>query len=643
MRSDRFVSRSTIRNIIIFALSYLMVTAVAVVTGYGITRIDLILPGAMVVLYMILNIADRRLRQRDKTYTFKRALGLEGLSATVLEKEVMYMLPLALLFSAGVTVGRHIDVWNQRISRFDETDIVYLMVLTAIVIFFMLVLFGKTSEYGYDGETCCITDTYDSSYEIYPARVFFLRAGILLLCWMPYYLTLFPGNLGRDTFESIDMCLGNIPWTNHHPIFFTALIDATIKATQFIGNLTVSMGIFTFLHMSVFACTLSYITGWIKARGRNGVLLGRLTMLFFALHPIMAMYSMYITKDTMFACAISVLVLKLLDMEDEPSVSDRAVFALSGIFVMLLRNNGMLIMVLLGITALFTRRMKMKNVVLTIVIPILIFIAFRTVAYNALDIAPQSFAESAAIPLQQTGYVIDTHTDRELTDSLSEEDSEILYSIMPYDRVRRIYELGYADSYKFDPEFDDEYFNEHKMDYLKTWAHLLPQYLPEYVLAYLAQTAGYWHYGETNTVATQGIWEENEVGIVRVDIIEKVTGVSLYGLIEKLMLGMRKAPILCILSSMAMEFYAVLLMMTFVLIRTDRSVCIVSDASNNRTNRKRILVAFMPLLFLWISIMIATPAFCLFRYMFPFFILWPVIMYYILFKETGKNMGFMVK
>ena len=47
-----------------------------------------------------------------------------------------------------------------------------------------------------------------------------------------------------------------------------------------------------------------------------------------------------------------------------------------------------------------------------------------------------------------------------------------------------------------------------------------------------------------------------------------------------------------------------------------------------------IAALFAVFVLLWGSIMIAAPAFCLFRYMFLFFILWPVILYYILCRES---------
>ncbi len=69
-----------LRNIIKFILSYVTVTGVAYVSGYGITHIDIILPASMAVLYCIINMVDHRLILKDKSYGIKTMFGLGILS-----------------------------------------------------------------------------------------------------------------------------------------------------------------------------------------------------------------------------------------------------------------------------------------------------------------------------------------------------------------------------------------------------------------------------------------------------------------------------------------------------------------------------------------------------------------------------------
>ena len=249
-----------LRNCIKFLIAYVSVTGIAAITGYGITRIDLLLPFCIVLLFLLLDFVDGRFIAKISEYGIKDTLGIRHLTYSELEREIKYMLPLSLLFALGVVVGRHIDVWGGHIDSFEDADIVYFLCMTLVSLFFMIVLFGRIGC-GYVTDSQVMADEDEPRGGI---KRYVLRTVIFLICWMPYYLTLFPGNMGNDTFESVNMCLGNIPWTNHHPIFFTAIIGTVLKLTGFIGDLRISLGILSFVHMTLFACTLSYIVTWLE-------------------------------------------------------------------------------------------------------------------------------------------------------------------------------------------------------------------------------------------------------------------------------------------------------------------------------------------------------------------------------------------
>ena len=148
--------------------------------------------------------------------------------------------------------------------------------------------------------------------------------------------------------------------------------------------------------------------------------------------------------------------------------------------------------------------------------------------------------------------------------------------------------------------------NDNVPEFLKVWSHGLVQFLPEYIEAYLHQTAGYWHYGQTNSVCTQGI-TENTLGVEQIDVVDNLTGISLEPIFEKLVLAGRKAPVICILASMAMQMFMILLL-------------ILQYVRSKKAGQGIYLI---PLVILWGTIMVATPAFCLLRYLFPVFMLWP--------------------
>ena len=562
-----------------FILSLLTTVAVATVTGYGITSIDIILPCIFALCMVVYNFTEKKLAS-----VTKRDIGI----ATV----------LSTVFSLSLVLGAHIDAWDDVVSKPGVMDIAYLVGLipffaACIILLFKYLDVKKNVTPG--GDKSKLLALFTGKGGVYSV------GAIILVAYLPYVLTLLPGNMGKDTFESIDMCLGRIPWTNHHPIFFTMLIDAVIKLTAPLGSLALSMSIFTILHMLVVIATESLVV--MRCMDKD-VRWGIVTLMFFALHPVCPMFALYLSKDVLFSCALVMLVMSLSDIDGGNSAKAFVRLSLFALLTMLLRNNGLLIVAVLAVVLPLAYRNNWKKAIMATLIPIAIFIGFRTVSYSVLDIERESFAESASIPLQQVGYVL-ANSD---TSMIALEDLEFLDRIMPISRVKEVYDLGYTDEYKFDAYFDDGFFNDHSKEFMGVWLRMLPNYFPEYVMSYLGQTLGYWHYGESNTLCTQGVWEDNNVSIERMDVIDRTLGFSLYTLIEKLMLGVRKAPLLNILTSMAMQFMAILLLGGIYI--------------RNRNYGR--LVVILPLLVLWVSIMIATPAFCLFRYTYPMFMLWPV-------------------
>ena len=255
----------------------------------------------------------------------------------------------------------------------------------------------------------------------------------------------------------------------------------------------------------------------------------------------------------------------------------------------------------LAVTMMILLKKYRKQILITFLIVFVLNGLYKGVLWPAIGIEKQSFVESASIPLTQIAYTIYTDGD------IDAESRTYLEEIMPFDTVKEEFEPGYVDTYKFSESFNSDIIDADPVKLIKAWAKLLPGNFGRYVEAYLFETCGYWHYGISNTVATEGV-QPNDLGVNGVDVIEAVTRHSLKPVLAELVLIARKLPILCMLSQMAVEFLAVILV-------TRQYV---------RRNRKVMLIVMIPFIALWASIMFATPAYCLFRYMCPVFFLWPV-------------------
>ncbi len=586
--------RTAIKYAVILVLSYMTGISLAMVSNYGITGIELMIPSLMILAGIVYYKAIL-------AYTGKR-------------QDVIYSCVTGFLFALTMVLGSKIDRDDKVFYGYSILDIAIYPFLGLFFSAVVLLLFKLRDKW-------CLGICADASMtngngkagaqgrfakiiKMVSKHPFIALWFLYTICYLPYYLTFFPGNCGKDTWESVHMIVGDIPWTNHHPVLFTGLLMIVIKGTAFLGSLTLSVGIFSFLQMLSMASVLSYMS--VRILRMNTIWLCKVfAILFCAVHPFMGMYSIYLTKDVLFAEIMILLCIKLYDVISENGEvlgKTSECVKLSVLFLLssMLRNNGMYIAIIMAVIFLVMYRRYWRNILILFACAIGLFQIWQGPVFKSIGIEKQSFAEAASVPLQQVGYVLWEGK------SFSDEDMAFLEELMPIEKVKEVYTPGYTDPYKFDEEFNDDFLNENVGKFLTVWWNGCKAYFPEYVEAYLMQTIGYWHYGETNTVCTQGI-VENTLGIEQYDVIRHTIGFSLESIMEKLVLAGRKAPVICMLGSMAMQMFAILLVIL--------QYC--------RSKKGRMIVYLIPLVILWGTIMVATPASCLLRYLYPIFMLWP--------------------
>ncbi|MCR5798873.1 MAG: DUF6020 family protein [Lachnospiraceae bacterium] len=592
--------RKIITYVLQIFLAFAASLAMAMISRYGITGIELMIP-CVFALCLIVYIKVGRLIET-------------GVSS---KKDLRFSLPIGIIMAVAAVVGSHIDMDEKVFEAVGLADIVYIFFLipffTSVIqlLFFQSDAWEKTAVTGVKASHA-VTDEKECKKSGRVKR-YFLRVLVMLICWLPYYLTYFPGGIGSDDFECARMCLGIIPLTNHHPVFFTFILNIFISIARvcFGNSLTAAFAMMAFVQMVTLALTLSAVISWLERKGVGRAAL-LLSLCFFALHPIVAMYSIYVTKDVLFAQVVVLLTLFLADFVSlygggqVPAKDSRLHFTvlfLLSLMTILTRNNGTMIIAVLAIVMILTFRRYWKGLLLVFGLCFTLNALYKGPMWDAVEIEKQSFVEAASIPLSQIAYTIQNDG------VIDEEDREYLESIMPCEAVKAEYEPGYTDSYKFSENFDATVVDEDPGKFIKVWAHMLPHNFSRYVEVYLMQTSGYWYYGMTNTVATEGV-QPNDLGMTGIDVVKNITGHSLKSVLSELVLIARKLPILCMLSQMGIEILAVFL--TGILF----------------IRRKRMLMCVMliPLIALWLSVMIATPAYCLFRYMCPVFFMWPILL-----------------
>lgn len=521
------------------------------------------------------------------------------------KKSRNYGLGFAIPFSLSLVLGSKIDMESAQrtFTNISFVDILYFCFL----VFGFMVITSNVINY-LEGKKL-----KEKSYVWNYKKLFLISTGIFVLAWLPYYLTYFPGIISNDALSSIRQGIGTETLNNHHPVLFTLFMKVILQAGSLVMPLNGAMGIFCFIHMLLFALLLSYFCVWLVQRKGNSYLF-YITVLYFALNPAIALYSVYITKDVLFSACLLFFILCLDEIvESKGEQLRKGVFlcelGMSGLLVVFLRNNGIFIVLGTLLCFLIVYKKMWKRFTILLILTFLVNAFVKGPIFSMLQIPESSFAESMSIPLQQVAQTICDNGE------MTEEAEEYLGKLLDFETVKKVYSPGYTDPYKFHEDFDDAYLNQTKGEFLKVWAEVLPKNLDSYVKAYLMQTCGYWHIGQTDSLSTYGVLE-NEIGIEQVNVIENLTGISLEPVIEKAILACRKAPVICFFTNMAGMLFFVIL---FCMIQAYRG-------------KKEAILPVIPVIILWLTLLVATPAYCKFRYMFILALMMPYLIW-----RMGKN------
>jgi hypothetical protein len=386
---------------------------------------------------------------------------------------------------------------------------------------------------------------------VLPERVGWLFFSLLLVCWAPYLLSLYPGIITPDTITSVSQAKGDMPLQNDHPLAFTYLLVPFIG-----GDWDINWGTFGFSIFLTFltAGALSYCLCWLK-KGRAGDIPVLLSLSYFCLMPVFPIYAVTVQKDTLFT--ISVLLLSLMATDavakySPPSLRRQIVLAALSLAVIYLRHNGLYVAIALFFAMgwwAWRDRWLGRWAGLVGVVGVMVLL----LGFPLFNIGKKDTADAYSIPLQQlsrkifkdyenrggvTGLKISGEAEPMLYRPLSKDDSVFMANVIPLEFYRRYYIPTASDTIKVSDSFNHQFFNDNKNEFLSLWMRNLPDNLGVYADAHTLQTFGFWmpqvksHFGFMDiscdpTYRRPGVKYEMGGSLYdfrRTDLIERMTG-----------------------------------------------------------------------------------------------------------------------
>lgn len=430
---------------------------------------------------------------------------------------------------------------------------------------------------------------------------------LCLLCWLPYFLYQYPGIMTPDSINQFEQVLGEIPYSNHHPLAHTMVIKLFYHfGLLFTDNRVIAISFYTFFQMCFMAFSVSYLINTLKAFRFRPLVLFIIT-LFYALVPYHAVFSVTIWKDIMFAGSVLLFTCSLLRFLHGMQLKTILMFIISGIMICLFRSNGWYGFLLCTPFLLYYYRKKAKYIFPSMAFILLTVIVTKYPVMNHVHVIQPDLIESLSIPTQQIAAVI--CNDRELT----QEQLSLIGNVVDLTYIKDLYNPTFADNMKELVRAGNQpYLATHKKEFLKLWIELGLAYPGDYLKAYIDQTYGYWYPDSFYLVAEAEGVSGTELGVSHTPLIRGPLVVK--GKEISIKMG-SMLPIYSLLWSMGVIFWILIFCIGNALVRKEKAK----------------LIYYLPSLALYLTVMIATPVATEFRYVYfmvfslPFYLMTAVL------------------
>ncbi len=399
---------------------------------------------------------------------------------------------------------------------------------------------------------------------------------IIFICYIPYLIHYYPGKITYDTNLQLSFIKNGI-LSDVHSLVHTNFLGLFVNiGLNIFHNENLGIMFYTLFQMLFLAFTYAFVCYYLYKKNVNFKII--LVILFsYAILPIYTHYAVTVWKDILFATSFVYIVIFLNELRTNKTILNYLglIFGLFLLFFM--RSNGMYIFLVMLPFLIYYWQKDLKSLIIVGSI-FLMFLFIKYPVYNYFKVSSSSISESLAIPTEQMARVITKNGNM----SLKEE--EFLNSITDISNIPNIYLTYIVDPVK--NIFNNIILKEKLGDYFKVWGSLLFKNLGTYIEAYLSITLGYWYPG-VNYWSTIALANPNIIDIT----------------------ASHKLPLAGIIWNIGLVSLITLLSFTLSLY----------------LKRKNYLL-YVPFLGLWLTMMIASPVYAEFRYVYGLFTSLPIIL-----------------
>lgn len=512
----------------------------------------------------------------------------------------------SLMFSCMITLANY-RIWNGLLF-FDDFGLSFKLLYSSFI--FLIIIVG-----GYIAFSNIFLVAYKSIKRMqwkHTLNIFFHPSVVFLVSFMLIVLTRllvlflcqYPGELTTDSIGQINQIMTGV-YSNHHPFFHTIIIKCFIDIGLFLfDDINAAVALYFIFQIFITAISFSYAVStmvWMKVPRWMVVL----SILFFLFMPYHIIYAITMWKDILFACCILLFITSFYRCMTYigNAILSYLILVASGFGICLLRSNGLFVFFIIGITFTLLWKSQKKKTLLFMLILFISFILKHNVLH-ALGVTQPDTIESLAIPSQQVARVVYDGA------KLENWERDALNEIIDVDQIAENYYYYSVDHIKLlvREKGNQNLLVQNKVKYIKLYFSLGVKYPMSYLKGWIDETRGYWNSGYDFWCWQCGI-ENNEWGIQR-----KTNSTTLNTLFREYLWIFLNTQCLRIFMSIGLLVWLDLIMFMISLFRRDKIGAFVS----------------IPILAITVSLLLATPVFAEFRYLYAGFCAMPLLIVIVL-------------
>lgn len=311
---------------------------------------------------------------------------------------------------------------------------------------------------------------------------------LLIIAWLPYLLSFFPGGVYPDTATSIGHARENT-YNNQQPVFYALIFRMCML---FAGERHMVM-MFSVIQCIFMAACFSYIIYRLRLHNLKKPFIIAI-FLYFAFFNLIPLYVVSLWKDSLYSTVLLMFIFTFTEgiilSDGKPKTSDIIKITAFMVLSVFLRNNGIYVMILTSVIVFFVYGKRilsdLKSFFVTNLITLVICLVIQGPVFSGLGInAP--FVENLGVMQQQIAYV------NVIGGDMTHEEADFLSKICPPDTMYAYYRPYLVDTIKWNKQYDNGFLENNKGKFIKTWAKLFPQNPRLYMNAHLFVTTGFWN------------------------------------------------------------------------------------------------------------------------------------------------------